>query len=652
MNEDVVGDDEYLEEFSDDNNSNEFLSGNESNKNDSNKGERKKKDTYDNKNITYDDESNGMMKENKKFFNMKEEVLNIHKKNICGIKLIKNGNTLIISGNDNIVRIYDFKSMNKYEKNYTNFISLSEGSITQSLDGKNNSILIGNGNKCYVYNKNCELIKNTIRGDMYIKDAKNTKGHTRQINCCRFHPFDENIFISGSLDSTLRIWNLKKNNCYGIDNELVHYQCLKILNEKNIMNNNILCCEFNKEGDTIIIGCDNGQIEIRNKISNDYTFSYKSNYTINKNMTHKNSVIDILVSKKNSNFFFTRSLDNTIKYWDLRNLKICLNTIEGVETISNKSNICFFDNEKYLIAGIQEKKKLKKEEENYKSFKNQAKECIENMLDLNENKINNLINKKEIINNYVKVYKGDDDMNQFLSEVASLNKMEKDIYGKMKIFDINNFNLVYTKHYENSGIICSYYDEHINHLFLGTTEGTCLIYYDSNSKDGVLNYINKSIKRKEDNSFYMNREHIYNLDNLPKEIQITQSGNVLIKKVHNKKSKINPDLNMFTNKAYEKKRQVDSYANFIIDINENKKDNNNNNEENEEENIVKILRNREINKKGDDYFLKAYKYTQPKNIINYSSDEQQEYSEFLKKQKCPQCGIKNCVCGYMKSEEK
>ncbi|CRG97351.1 WD-repeat protein, putative [Plasmodium gallinaceum] len=652
MNEDVVGDDEYLDEFSVDDNSNEFLSENGNNKNDSKEeDEKKNKETYDNKNITYDNEYNEMLVENK-IFDIKEEVLNIHKKNICGIKLIKNGNTLIISGNDNIVRIYDFKNMNKYEKNYTNFISLSEGSITQSLDGKNNFILIGNGNKCYVYNKNGQLIKNTIRGDMYIKDANNTKGHTRQINCCKFHPFDENIFISGSLDSTLRIWNLKKNICYGLDNELVHYQCLKIVNEKNIMNNNILCCEFNKEGDTIIVGCDNGQVEIRNKISNDYTFSYKSNYTIKKNIAHKNSIIDILASKKNNNFFFTRSLDNTIKYWDMRNLKESLNTIEGVETIINKSNICFFDSEKYIIVGTQEKKIKQDEKENYKNFENQTNEYIKNRLDLDENKINDFVNKKKLIDNYVKIYKGDDDMNKYLNEVASINKMEKDIHGKMKIYDINNFNLVYTKKYENAGIICTYYDQCLNHLFLGTTEGTCLIYYGSNSKNGVLDYINKSMKRKEDNSFYMNSENIYNMDDLPKEIQITQSGNVLIRKNHNKKAKINPDLNMLNNNAYEKKKHIDSYSNFITDVYENKKDKKNNNEGDEEENIVNILRKREMNKKGEDYFLKAYKYTQPKNIINYSSDEEQEYSKFLKKQKCPQCGIKNCVCGYMKNIEK
>ncbi|SOV79923.1 WD-repeat protein, putative [Plasmodium reichenowi] len=701
--EDVVGDDEYLDEFSDEGDSNEFLSDVEKNSTNSFDDKSKRGECLDEENICEDKkkyDKNSIYNSHNNIsdiFNLKEEVLGIHKKNICCIKLIRNGSNLIISGNDNNVRIYEFKNMNRYEKNYTKLVSVEEGSIIQSLDARDNYILIAHGNKCFVYNKNGEYIKNTIRGDMYIKDVNKTKGHTRQINCCRFHPLNEQVFISGSLDSTIRIWNMEKeNNTYGLNKELIHSQCIKVVNEKNLLTNNIISCEFTKDANSIIIGCSNGFIDIRNKLSNDYTYNYKSSdYYIKKDVSHKDSIIDILTCKKNKNYFFTRSMDNTIKYWDLRNLHLCLHTIQDVPTIYEKSNMSYFYNEKYLIIGTQQKQKndpiLLDEHVNYESsnvdnkknthnikyrqkvedFENSQNDydCTEER-DIRKNIYKNKEEeekkkkKKKIIinnNNYIKEYKGDEDMNNFLTEMSSLNKIEKNIFGSIHIYDIeNNFNLVYTKNYERSGIICTYYDDYIKQLFLGTTDGRCLIYYGDNSTKGVLDYLQqKGYKRKDETNentfFYMKNDNIYNLDNLPKEIQITQSGNVIIKKnnVNNKKIKVNPSVQSLYENAYERKTNVSAYSKFITDDNNhnlNYHDHIKNLPNINDDNIVEVLRNRELNKKGDDYFMKAYKYTQPNKIIDYSSSQEQEYSNILKRPKCPQCGIKNCVCGYMKNK--
>ncbi|CAD2087199.1 WD repeat-containing protein 70, putative [Plasmodium vinckei brucechwatti] len=686
--EDVVGDSEYSNEFSDDDGSNEFKSDNESEKK-SNKSVEENSNSEDANN----NEKNGIKEENI-FFNMKKETININNKHICNTKIMNNGNSLIISGNDHNVRIYEFKNMNKYEKNYTKLISLSENSIVNSLDINNNFILLGYGYKCYVYNMKCELIKNTIRGDMYITDVNKTKGHMRQINCCKFHPNNNNIFISGSLDSTLRIWDLKnEKNTYGIDNELVHNQCLKILNEKNIMNNNVLCCDFTKDGNTILIGCENGQLDIRNKISNDYMYSYRSDYNMSsgnkKGLCHKNSIIDILTSKKMDYYFFTRSLDETIKYWDRRNLQTPINTIENVDTFISKSNMSFYGTgEKYLAIGTQRKKTKNKinnrnnnndktvgsrkeklnidKEETWVNENNDNINNFENMIDLEErenkeDEIKKAKMKKYTMGNYIKVYKGEDDINKYLSEMASFdNKINKNIEGTLKIYDIAscNFNMVYNEIYEDCGIISTYYDDTIKQLFLGSTNGNCIIYYDDNSRNGVLQYINKEVNvtKSVDNSFYVNTENIFNMDNIPEDIHITESGKVIIKK-KNKRVKMNPTIGMHTSNAYEKKRHIDPYSKYIVNTKDGKnpyedKDNEIKNMDEEEDDIVDILRKRELNKKDNDYFLKAYQYTQPNKVIDYSSGDEQEYSKFLTMPKCPRCGIKNCVCGYMKGKGK
>ncbi|GAB65546.1 WD domain G-beta repeat domain containing protein [Plasmodium cynomolgi strain B] len=489
--------------------------------------------------------------------------------------------------------------MNREEKSCSKLITLAEGSIIQSVDATSNLILVANGNKAYVYDRTGKILKNTIRGDMYITDVNKTRGHTRSVNCCRFHPCNENIFVSGSLDSTLRIWNLEKNICYGIDKELVHHQCIKVVNERNMMQNNVLCCQFVRDGNSIILGCENGQIEVRNKISNDYMYSPKPKQHIRREISHSDSVVDILTCKKRDNFFFTRSLDNTVKYWDRRNLQRCVKAIEYVPTIFKNSSmsLCGSD-ERYLVLGTQERKEMLMDEvhlnesaigdrggSDHHGKNSLPQELKKNRADL-------------YANNYVKVYQGDEDMEQFLNEVAASNKTEKFIKGALKVYDTYGevFNLVYEKRYEEAGIICTHFNDHINQLFLGTTDGNCLVYYDD-SDDG---------------------QHRAN--------------------------------------AYEKKRQIGMYSKYIVDAEPSGKTSSssqtNKGNEYEEEDIVENLRKRERSKQGEDYFMNVYKYTQPRAIIDYSSGEEQEYSELLKKPKCPQCGVKNCVCGFMRSGRK
>ncbi|CAA9987233.1 conserved Plasmodium protein, unknown function [Plasmodium knowlesi strain H] len=677
QSDDVVGDDEYPEEFSESDEFNEFSGGSDKR---SDEGSDDGKDDDDNNDDDNNDDDSDNGRAKVRFAKMKEEVLHVHKKNISGLKTVRKGSSLILTGNDNCIRIYEFQSMNREEKSYSKIISLAEGSIIPSVDATSNLILVANGNKSYVYDRTGKIVKNTIRGDMYITDVNKTKGHTRSVNCCRFHPCNESIFVSGSLDSTVRIWHLEKNNCYGIDKELVHHQCLKVVNEKNMMQNNVLCCQFVRDGNSIILGCENGQIEVRNKISNDYMYSPKPRQHIPREISHSDSVVDILTCRKQDHFFFTRSLDNSIKYWDRRNLQRCVKTIECVPTIFKNSNMSFCgSDERYLVVGTQERKEVVMDK-----VANERAVGDQGVTDsYGKNYAPHEMKRKGgdlYDNNYVKVYQGDEDMEQFLNEVASSNKTEKFIKGALRIYDSYGevFNLVHERPYEGAGIICTHFNDHINQLFLGTTDGNCIVYYDDSDGDqhrhgeqpiggapmgrkkkgGVLEYLYKGVKRKQENaSFYTNSEHIYNLDNLPKEIKITDTGNVLIRKdMMNKKVKMNPKLSSFTANAYEKKRQVGMYSKYIVDDKPSDKNSSsiqtNKGMEYEEEDIVQNLRKREQSKQGEDYFMNVYKYTQPRAIIDYSSGEEQEYSELLKKPKCPQCGVKNCVCGFMRSGRK
>lgn len=50
----------------------------------------------------------------------------------------------------------------------------------------------------------CEFVK----GDMYLRDMRHTKGHVAEVTSAMWHPFDRDQFITASADSTVRIWDV------------------------------------------------------------------------------------------------------------------------------------------------------------------------------------------------------------------------------------------------------------------------------------------------------------------------------------------------------------------------------------------------------------------------------------------------------------
>ena len=65
-----------------------------------------------------------------------------------------------------------------------------------------------------------------MKGDMYLRDLLYTKGHSYEVTDGTFHPNKENICLTSSKDSTIRIWDLNTWP-FGIEQELPCKNILK-----------------------------------------------------------------------------------------------------------------------------------------------------------------------------------------------------------------------------------------------------------------------------------------------------------------------------------------------------------------------------------------------------------------------------------------
>ncbi|TQV99544.1 WD repeat protein [Cordyceps javanica] len=66
-----------------------------------------------------------------------------------------------------------------------------------------------------------EVLTTFVKGDMYLRDMHNTKGHISEITGGTWHPTDRNQFVTAGTDSTLRIWDLNNKRS---QNEVVVFK--------------------------------------------------------------------------------------------------------------------------------------------------------------------------------------------------------------------------------------------------------------------------------------------------------------------------------------------------------------------------------------------------------------------------------------------
>ncbi|POR38533.1 Putative WD repeat-containing protein [Tolypocladium paradoxum] len=59
-----------------------------------------------------------------------------------------------------------------------------------------------------IMSRDGDVMTEFVKGDMYLRDMNNTKGHISEITTGTWHPTDKNMCITAGTDSTLRIWDV------------------------------------------------------------------------------------------------------------------------------------------------------------------------------------------------------------------------------------------------------------------------------------------------------------------------------------------------------------------------------------------------------------------------------------------------------------
>ncbi|CAK7245466.1 MAG: hypothetical protein STHCBS139747_007049 [Sporothrix thermara] len=153
-----------------------------------------------------------------------ELVFKTHDKAVTSVSLDPSGGRMATGSRDCMVKLYDFAAMTpttlrafKSVDPWQTSGSAAAASTTESHpvnhvafhpQAANVLLCITAHPQAKILSRDGAVLTEFVKGDMYLRDMHNTKGHVGEIATGAWHPTDRETCVTAGADSTLRIWDV------------------------------------------------------------------------------------------------------------------------------------------------------------------------------------------------------------------------------------------------------------------------------------------------------------------------------------------------------------------------------------------------------------------------------------------------------------
>ncbi|KAI3644591.1 hypothetical protein MP228_010755 [Amoeboaphelidium protococcarum] len=275
-------------------------------------------------------------------------VIKQHYKCVTALSFTPQGNHLITGSRDYSVHLYDFNQMDQSLQSQRQVYPWDGYHIHDlQFNRKGNAFICCSGaSSVKLFNRDGSELVEFQSGDMYLKNLKRCSGHISAVSQCLWSPHDESVFATGSTDSTIRIWSVEQKRqskeCYELPSKKNH----SIGRLDNAVNS---ICFKDASGNTVMgAGQLNGSI---------YGFDRRTPHMrpciqIENAHTPGNEICSIFTVNKDSNTLLSRCTDGSLKSFDLRDQKQCLNEVNDLSCSFPEANIITDPTEQYVLVPV------------------------------------------------------------------------------------------------------------------------------------------------------------------------------------------------------------------------------------------------------------------------------------------------------------
>uniref|UniRef100_A0A6B2L0E3 Uncharacterized protein n=1 Tax=Arcella intermedia TaxID=1963864 RepID=A0A6B2L0E3_9EUKA len=245
---------------------------------------------------------------------------------------------MISGGYDQTIRFWDLPAMDLTGKSFRS-IEPPDDIIHTLVYSKTGDkfIMAGSSPQARVYDRDGHLLVEFVKGYPYITDMSSTKGHVSRVTCCLWHPTNKEQILTGSQDSSIRIWD--------INHHKGHRQIIKLRNAQGAAKAPVMACTMTSDGKQIVAASQDGSIQVF-PAGGPFT---RPRYRIS---AHENgSETAALVFKSDNVTLLSRGADDTLKIWDMRKLEAGPIKSFDLPNKYTEANVVWSPDEKIFAAG-------------------------------------------------------------------------------------------------------------------------------------------------------------------------------------------------------------------------------------------------------------------------------------------------------------
>ncbi|KAJ3029526.1 hypothetical protein HDV00_009551 [Rhizophlyctis rosea] len=268
-----------------------------------------------------------------------------HSRTVAAISVDPAGARVATGGRDCLLKLWDFHGMDANCRPFRS-IEPAEGNpirdVQWSISG-DQLLVASTTSQPKIYDRDGSEIAEFVKGDPYIRDLRNTKGHVAALTGGRWHPHDKGIFLTSSLDSTIRIWD--------VENTRKQKDVIAVKSKLPGGKTAITAAIFSPNADLIIGGGADGALR---------TWKSKGPFIMPtqslENAHMSGSTITSIAMARTRPIIATRSTDDTLKTWDLRNFKKPISTVSNLSNFFEETNVIFSPDDRYVLTGTSVKR--------------------------------------------------------------------------------------------------------------------------------------------------------------------------------------------------------------------------------------------------------------------------------------------------------
>ncbi|KAL1546637.1 WD repeat-containing protein 70-like [Salvia divinorum] len=267
-----------------------------------------------------------------------EIVLKGHTKVVSALAVDHTGSRVLSGSYDYTVRMYDFQGMNSHLQSFRQ-LEPFEGHQIRGLSWSPTAdrfMCVTGSAQAKIYDRDGLTLGEFVKGDMYIRDLKNTKGHISGLTCGEWHPKDKQTILTSSEDGSLRIWDV---NDFTSQKQVIKP---KLSRPGRVP---VTTCAWDREGKRIAGGIGDGSLQIWNIKS-----GWVSRPDIHVGDCHTDDITSLKFSSDGL-ILLSRSFDGTLKVWDLRQMKKALHIFDDLPNNYAQTNVAFSPDEELFLTG-------------------------------------------------------------------------------------------------------------------------------------------------------------------------------------------------------------------------------------------------------------------------------------------------------------